>query len=388
MQFFTVLFMCILVGSEIDLFVPSFPELQNVFNLSPFMVELTLSINLISHCFTCLVVGILGDIYGRKPIILIGVIIFTVGSLFCVFAMEYWQLLFGRLLQGVGISGPAVLSYVIIADTYSADKQQQMLGILNGIITFAMAFAPVIGSYVSLFFYWRGNLSLLLILGLISLILCILFIPQDKAKPHMPNFLREYYIVFRSPKAFYYICTICLLVLPYWLFISMSPILYIGNLGVSLNEFGFYQGAIAMVFSVISFSSGYCTKKFGQLRCFIFSMSMLCVFIILILILIVLKVNDPVIITICIQFLALGIIYPVNILYPLSLESAPSAKAKIAAIIVASRLILVACSVQSVSYIYSGTFTSIGIAMCFILIAMFWCCYKLFNIAHPLEGSR
>jgi DHA1 family bicyclomycin/chloramphenicol resistance-like MFS transporter len=384
MQFITVLVMCILVGSEVDLFIPSFPELQNVFNISTFMVELTLGVNLLAHCFTSLIVGILGDLYGRKPIILIGLIIFIAGSLFCVFAIEYWQLLFGRLLQGIGISGPAVLSYVVIADTYSTEKQQQMMGILNGSVTFAMAFAPVIGSYVSLFFHWRGNFVLLLILGLISLVLGILFIQQGQTKPYTSKCFKEYYVVFQSPKTFYYISTICLLVLPYWLFIGMAPILYIGDLGVTLYEFGFYQGATALMFSIISLSSGYCIKKFGQLNCFIFSISMLCTFIVFTLILIAFRVTNPVIITICMQFLALGIIYPVNILYPLSLESIAYAKGKIAAVIAASRLILIAFSIQTVSYTYQGTFAPIGITMCFILVVMFWCCYKLFRISRPI----
>ena len=54
MCFFTIFVMYTLCGAEIDLFVPSFPELQKVFNLSPFMVELTLGVNLVAHCLTSL----------------------------------------------------------------------------------------------------------------------------------------------------------------------------------------------------------------------------------------------------------------------------------------------------------------------------------------------
>ena len=84
--FITILIMEILGGAEVDIFVPSFPDLQRTFNLSPFMVELTLAVNLTAHCLTSLIVGNLGDRYGRRPIILIGLYVFIVGSVFCIFS--------------------------------------------------------------------------------------------------------------------------------------------------------------------------------------------------------------------------------------------------------------------------------------------------------------
>lgn len=379
LQFFTVILMSILTGAEVDLFVPSFPELQEVFALSPFMVELTLGINLAAHCFASLIAGNLGDRYGRKPIIVSGLIIFTIGSLFCVFAGEYWQLLFGRLLQGIGISGPGVISYLIIADIYSAQKQQQLMGILNGSMTLAMAFAPVAGSYVSLYFHWQGNFVVLLILGLVCLVLCAFFIPYRPSNSAASISIKEYGIVLRSSKALYYMGTIVLLILSYWVFVGIAPILYMEDLGVSLSEFGFYQGSMAATFALASFSSGYFTKRFGQRGCFIFGMRLIGIFMFLNLLLILSGAGNPLIITMVMQFLALGIIFPVNILYPLSLEAVPRAKARISAIISSSRFILTAVTIQGVSYAYDGTFKFIGLSMFLILMIMFVCCLKLFR---------
>jgi DHA1 family bicyclomycin/chloramphenicol resistance-like MFS transporter len=194
--FITILIMEILGGAEVDIFVPSFPDLQRTFNLSPFIVELTLAVNLTAHCLTSLIVGNLGDRYGRRPIILIGLGVFIVGSVFCIFSTAYWQLLFGRFLQGAGISAPVVLSYLVIADQYSAAKQQQLMGVLNGALTLGMAFAPVVGSYVNTFFHWQGNFVLLLILSLICLGLGIIFLPKGVKNPNISLSLREYKPVF------------------------------------------------------------------------------------------------------------------------------------------------------------------------------------------------
>jgi DHA1 family bicyclomycin/chloramphenicol resistance-like MFS transporter len=377
MQFLTILIIGILEGAEVDLFIPSFPELQSAFGLSPFMVQLTLGVNLAAQCIASLIVGNLGDRYGRKPIILIGLFIFIIGSFMCIFADAYWQLLLGRFLQGIGISGPAVLSYLVIADMYSTERQQQLMGVLNGSITLGMAFAPVVGSYVSLFFKWQGNFILLLMLGLLCAGLCILYIPKGKPHPSMTISLKEYIPVLTSKKAIYYIITICLLLQSYWIFIGMAPILYMESLGVPLSEFGFYQGAMAGVFSVASFAMGFFLRKYGQKACFFFGMGMFAAFILATLLLMIGRVQSPLVITIVMQFLAIGTILAVNILWPLSLQTVADAKGRIAAILVSSRLIATAASLQIVSYFYQGTFVPIGISMCLTLILGLWFCYKL-----------
>lgn len=377
MQYITLLIMGILSGAEIDMFVPSFPELREVFGLSAFMVELTLGINLAAHCITSLFVGALGDKYGRKPIIQVGLFIFIIGSILSVCAVEYWHLLLGRALQGIGISAPVVLSFVVIFDIYPIDKQQAIMGKLNGTVTFAMAFAPVIGSYVSLYFHWRGNFMALLLLGLLSFGLCTLFIPAGKKNPDVTASLKEYVSIFKSPKAFYYIATIVWMIIPYWSFVGLSPILYMNDLGVSLAHFGFYQGSLCLIFSFLSFTSGIWLKKFGQKKCFLFSLAMLIAFVIVNIFMIIYKTTDPLVITIFMQLLSMGVIFPITIMYPLSLETVPNSQGKIAALIASGRMIFTALVLQIVGYVYNGTYTPIAISMCALLFLTFWYGYKL-----------
>ncbi len=115
----TIILMDILTGMEFDLFVPSFPELQSQFNLSPFWVEALLSVNFLGYFLSLFFVGGLADRYGRKPIIGLGLMTFIIGTLLCLWAPSYPFLLIGRFLQGVGIAAPAILSFLIIADSYS-----------------------------------------------------------------------------------------------------------------------------------------------------------------------------------------------------------------------------------------------------------------------------
>ena len=360
-KFITVLLICILAGMEVDLFIPSFPELQRVFNLTPFQVQLTLSVNFIAYCVCCLFAGTLGDRFNRRTVLLGSLAIFVFGSILCVTALSFAMLLAGRCLQGIGMAGPAVLAFVVIADEYPIEKQPAMLGILNGMITVAMAFAPVIGSHVNLYFDWRGNFIVLLGLSIVCLVTGFLAIPNRKGDPSVSLSPKTYVPLLNSKRFMYFVLAICLMCTPYWVFIGMAPILYMEDLGVSLQAFGFYQGAIAGVFSVVSLLSSILLLRFKEKRCFYVGTTICGISAILILIITIFGLEKPWILTGAMLVLAAGIVFPINILYPQSLEVVENVKGRAAAVVGSTRLIMTAGGLGLVSYIYKGSYFPIGI---------------------------
>ncbi len=378
----------ILTGAEVDLFVPSFPELQKIFDLSSFMVGLTLTVNLIAHCISAFFAGTLGDKFGRRPVIIGGVIIFIIGSVACVFANSFTVLILGRILQGIGISGPSVLTCALVSDFYSTNRMQHLMGMVNASVTIAMAFAPVVGSYVNLFFNWRGNFVVLLIMGIVSLILIFLYVPKSQSSQyqgHISISLKEYIPVFKSEKAVLYLILLCFAMQSYWVFIGMSPILYMKDLGVSLEEFGLYQGAIAATFSLGSLSSNHFLKRYGIYNCFLTASFIVLIFFSLIFLLVVFNVKDPLLITLAMLFQAVGMVYPINILWPLAIESVENAKGRIGALLASGRLILSAISIGIASYFYDGSFLVIGTTICITLAISIAACFMLFRKYKVIE---
>lgn len=377
--FFTILVISILSGAEVDLFIPSFPELQKIFHLSPFMVQFMLSANLVAYCLCSLFSGALGDRYNRRHIMLISLLLFLLGSLLCVVASNYPVLVMGRILQGIGMAGPSVLSYPLISDNYSIEKQAAMLGSLNGGTTLAMAFAPVIGSYVNLFSGWRGNFVVLLALSAFCLVMGFFVIPNRPGNPEISLSPKTYWPLICSKQFLTFMLAVSLFATAYWIFIGMAPILYMQNLDVPLAYFGFYQGAVCSIFAIICFISPHLLFKFGQKRCLYAGMALSILSVFFLIGLLVSATQNPLLITLVAMLMGAGAVFPMNILFPLALTVVPDAKGRATAFFMAARLVLTAVMLELVSYFYVGTFFPIGLTMIIFLSISMLCIVQLLS---------
>jgi DHA1 family bicyclomycin/chloramphenicol resistance-like MFS transporter len=189
--------------------------------------------------------------------------------------------------------------------------------------------------------------------------------------------------VLRSSLARKHILAFCALVVPFWLFIPIAPILYMNDLGVSLENFGYYQGSLCTMFGTLSLMSGYFLRTYAIKACMRFGLISMGIFTVGTIGLILFQIQNPIIITITMLFLSVGVLFPINILYPLALEAVPGAKARIAALITSGRLIGTACGIQVVTYFYDGTFRILGIGMAVMVLFAFWSLYQLFTVQKP-----
>lgn len=368
----TVIFMDLLTGMEFDIFVPSFPEIQSHFNLSAFWVEALLSANFLGYCLSFFFVGNLADRYGRKPIILVGLLTFIIGSISCLAFNSYATFLLGRFLQGIGIAAPSILSFLIIADSYPLKQQQFFMAMLNGSMNIAVAIAPVLGSYIALYFHWQGNFIMLLFLGLLTLLMTILFIPYTKlstAKQSADS--QGYRAILQNKSLMLLILCILFIFVPYWIFAGMSPLLYIKSLGVSLAHFGYYQGVLALAFAIGSILHGvvlrsydYAQKKMLRLTNQIFLLSLITIGYVTIV-----NCNNPLLLTLSFLPFVIGQIIPSTILYPLCLNFMPQAMGRVSAMIQGIKLIFTSIGLQVAGYFYLGSFQNIGIILIIFISA-------------------
>jgi len=365
----TVILMDILGGAEVDLFVPSFPEIKNHFNVSTVWLEALLSVNFIGSALSLFFVGGLADRYGRKPIILLGLMIFIIGSILCSFSSHYNFLLIGRFLQGIGVAAPATLCFLIIADLYPIKKQQYFMGVLNGLINVAVAGAPVVGSYITMHFHFQGNFIALLLLGVLVAIMTIFFVPQSKLPPvKEPISFSSYLPIFRSKSLMLLIINIVFMFTPYWIFLGLSPILYMKDLGVSLKHYGYYQGVWALVFALGSIFFGLVIEKFPAKRMLKISAYTCCIGLILIILVAAFNIKNPLVIALSLMPFNIGGIIPFIIIYPIALNFIPTAKGRTSALIKGAMLILTTFGVELAGYCYQGSFKTLGIIISFFIM--------------------
>jgi DHA1 family bicyclomycin/chloramphenicol resistance-like MFS transporter len=377
-----ILFICLvlelLAGMEVDLFVPSFPLIQECFSLSPFLLELMLGLNLTSYCVASFIVSPLSEYLGKKNTVMLGCLIFVLGSVLCSMAPTYMWILAGRFLQGLGIALPCVLAYVIITDHYSEQQQMRFIGYMNATITFGMAIAPVIGSYVAHKFGWCGNFHTLTLFGILTFFMVLLFLPYDKPQKKYEPFIKSFKPVLTNRVGWLMMATIVMMFQGYWVFIALSPLLFIEVYKVDLIHFGYYQGSLSFVFAIGSIFGGRLIEWMGEIKAIKYSSTLLFVSGILIALCICFNA-PPLFITISLCIHTLGTVLPIIFLWPMFINMDKNHKTQRSSVITALRLISTAVIIQFISYLYDNTFFYIGgfiAAVSFIAYPLLMASYK------------
>lgn len=113
------------------------------------------SIYTMATCIATPIFGKLSDIYGRKRIFVIGVIVFTVGSLLCGYADSMIQLIWFRLIQGIGNGALVPVVFTIVGDLYSGPQRAKIQGVFASVWSIAALLGPLVGGYFVDYVSWR-----------------------------------------------------------------------------------------------------------------------------------------------------------------------------------------------------------------------------------------
>ena len=116
--------------------------------------------------FAQLFYGAMADYWGRKPIVLLGVVIFSLATLGAALAPNFMVLLIMRALQGVGMAAMRVLSATIVRDTFSGADMSRVMSMIMMVFILVPVFAPTLGQALLLGFSWHSIFWVLLLFGL------------------------------------------------------------------------------------------------------------------------------------------------------------------------------------------------------------------------------
>ena len=132
---------------------------------------------MIAIALSTLAYGPLSDRYGRRPVMIVGLLMFVTGTLICILAPTIWVLIFGRIVQAAGGAAGMVLSRAIVRDLYGPAQAAKVIATLTMVMVSAPMVAPAIGGVLQDLFDWR---STFVFAGIVSLIVFVLIIRELK----------------------------------------------------------------------------------------------------------------------------------------------------------------------------------------------------------------
>ncbi|GGE74473.1 MFS transporter [Massilia psychrophila] len=203
----TVILACLgMVGAlAIDTYLPSIPAIGREFNVGPLAVQQTLSVFLFAFAFMMLFYGTLSDSFGRRPVIMVALAVYTLASLGAAFAPSFGWLLVFRALQGLAAGSGSVIGAAIVQDRFSGAQAQKMMSHIMMVFGLAPAIAPVVGGWLHVHFGWRSTFYFLAAFGALMFLLAWRALPESLAKadrhPFHPVAIAANYLkVMRNPR--------------------------------------------------------------------------------------------------------------------------------------------------------------------------------------------
>ncbi|PWF48663.1 multidrug effflux MFS transporter [Massilia glaciei] len=177
----TVILACVgMVGAlAIDTYLPSLPTIGREFAVGPLAVQQTLSVFLFTFAFMMLFYGTLSDSFGRRPVLLAALAVFTLASLGAAMAPSFGSLLACRALQGLAAGAGSVIGQAIVQDRFSGAQAQRMMSHIMIVFGLAPAIAPVFGGWLFVALGWRAVFYFLALFGAAMVALCWRALPES-----------------------------------------------------------------------------------------------------------------------------------------------------------------------------------------------------------------
>ena len=263
-----------------DMYLPSLPTMTGYFDTNSSMVQLGLTSSMIGLAIGQIFFGPLSDKYGRRPLLLISMLLFIVSTVFCIFSPNIESFIAFRLLQGIAGSGGIVISRSVATDKFSGQdlaKAMAIIGAINGIAPVA---SPVLGGFLTDSIGWKGIFIILLIIGIILLIGNFRFkesLPKSNRKQeNIKGLLWGFGKILHNRRYVFYVLQMGFAMGVLFANISSSPFIMQQHYGFSAFTFSLFFGINALSIGIaaalsIKFKSPEHAIFFGCIGMVIFS---------------------------------------------------------------------------------------------------------------------
>jgi len=242
-----IAFLSAFIPLSTDLYLPALPRMAENFKAAPSLINLTLILFFIFYAAGSLFWGPLSDKYGRKRILLTGLIIYTSASALCAFSGNVYQLIGFRIIQAIASGAATAVAQAVVKDSYSGRKRVSVLAVVTSMSMISPIVAPVVGALILSFTSWRGVFAVLTLIGLLITFAVIAMeetIDQRSTGSILESFGRLG-VVAKNPGFMSLLLTFSLMGIPMMSFISSSSYIYVNQFGLSEQVYSYYFAANA-----------------------------------------------------------------------------------------------------------------------------------------------
>ena len=163
---------------SIDTYLPAFAGIAKSLDASPVQMQQTLSAYLFGFAFMSLFHGAFSDSFGRRPVVLWGLAVFTLASVGCALSQSIGQLIFFRAVQGLSTGAGIVVSRAVIRDMYPPSQAQKVMSQVTIFFGVAPAIAPMIGGWVFIHSNWHTIFWFLAVVGVLLWVSIYRYLPE------------------------------------------------------------------------------------------------------------------------------------------------------------------------------------------------------------------
>ncbi|MCP4473879.1 MAG: multidrug effflux MFS transporter [Gammaproteobacteria bacterium] len=188
-KYLAVLLLMIICGFlGIDIHLASMPHIMRYMHTDQQHMQQSISTFLLGMGVSLLFYGPLSDHFGRKPVIIFGLLLAAISSFAAAFSHEISTFLFLRVLQGVGSGVCAGLGRAVLADMYRGNQLTYMASYLGMVVALSPLVAPVIGGYIQAALGWQANFIVLSTIFILALILYTMIFPETNKHRYSSQF--------------------------------------------------------------------------------------------------------------------------------------------------------------------------------------------------------
>jgi DHA1 family bicyclomycin/chloramphenicol resistance-like MFS transporter len=152
---------------SVDAYLPAFAGIQQSLDVTTLEVQQTMSAYLFAFGLMFLFHGALSDAFGRRPVILVALVIYTIASLGAALATSIHGLIAWRVVQGLSVGAGMVVGRAMIRDLFGTEDAQRLMSMVTLFFGLAPAVAPVIGGWLFVGFGWRSIFWFLAAVGFV-----------------------------------------------------------------------------------------------------------------------------------------------------------------------------------------------------------------------------